>query len=255
MGPQIKLQDYDKVDLNAPLRPVQWTDEQKAARPLPKTSTKVLVVSGQNTAVDDLVPRLLPLWKQLEGQKVMGREPVVLRLYSWESEGRDFIRRFAKVRRMIQRTTDDDAGGILMRLLNAFSDEVDEFDREGRKAGRSNPSIVDKAVELYKADCKKPDNRKYDNLAQLVKQVTVTPEKINTLRKPIITLVKMGPMAVSSSARRSEWQTGPSVRYSGPTMSSVTRAPATRRSHSSCSLHTTALRLTSASVTTSSCLS
>lgn len=67
---------------------------------------------------------------------------MILRLYSWESEGRDFIRRFAKVGRHVQRMDDDNTGGILMTLLNAFSDKAHEFDREGRKARSSNDSIV-----------------------------------------------------------------------------------------------------------------
>lgn len=154
LGPQVKPEKFDEVDLTAPLRSVQLTEEQKAAAALITPRTKVLIVSGQNTAVDDLLPRLLPIWRDLGGTKITERELVILRLYlySWESEGRDFIRRFAKVGRHIQRTDDDNTGGFLMTLLNAFLDKAHDFDREGRKARSSNDSIVDKAVELYKAD-------------------------------------------------------------------------------------------------------
>lgn len=183
--------------MSAPLRVIQLTDEQKAAAALITPRTKVLIVSGQNTAVDDLLPRLLPIWRDIGGTKIAEREPVILRLYSWESEGRDFIRRFAKVGRHIQRTDDDNAGGILMTLLNAFSDKAHEFDREGRTARSSNESIVDKAVELYKADRNATDSRKYDTLASLINQVQDRPEQIYQLGKRITGLVKDGPLTAA----------------------------------------------------------
>lgn len=50
------------------------------------------------------------------------------------SPRQDFVRRFAKIGRHIQHTIDDEStGGILTRLLNGFSDKVDEFDREYQK--------------------------------------------------------------------------------------------------------------------------
>lgn len=52
---------------------------------------------GQKTAVDDLVPRFYPMWEGERGTKVTRRQLVIFRLYSWEAEGRDFVRRFAKV--------------------------------------------------------------------------------------------------------------------------------------------------------------
>lgn len=152
LGPQVKPEEYDKVDLSAAPRTVQLTDEQKAALPQGRQTTKILFISGQNTAVDNLVPRFLPMWKEIGGTNISGREPVVLRLYSWESEGRDFVRDFASVGRHIQRTADDSVGGI----LNAFSDKAYEFDREGRRTRSTNPSVVDLAVELFNADTRKP---------------------------------------------------------------------------------------------------
>lgn len=194
LGPQVKPENFDEVDLTAPLRAVELTEEQKAAAALITPGTKVLIVSGQNTAVDDLLPRLLPIWKDIGSTKITERELVILRLYSWESEGRDFVRRFAKVGRHIQRTDGDNAGGILMTLLNAFSDKAHEFDREGRKARSSNGSVVDKAVELYKADRNATESRKYDTLASLINQVQDRPEQIYQLGKSITRLVKDGPL-------------------------------------------------------------
>lgn len=193
LGPQIEPKDYDNVDLSAPLRSMQLTDEQKAALSSAPPRTKILIVSGQNTAVDDLLPRLMPLWTDLGGPMVRKQKPVVLRLYSWESECRCFVRRFAQVGRHIQRTTEDTTGGILMRLLDAFSDRADEFDREGRKARSSNTSIVDKAVELYKADRKASQGRKYDELTHLINQVASSPDQIYTISKQITRLVENGP--------------------------------------------------------------
>lgn len=201
LGPQVRPENFDEVDLTAPLRAVQLTDEQKAAAALITPRTKVLIVSGQNTAVDDLLPRLLPIWKDLGSAQITERELVILRLYSWESEGRDFIRRFAKVGRHIQRTDEDNAEGILMTLLNAFLDKAHYFDREGRKARSSNDSIVDKAVELYKADRNATESRKYDTLVSLINQVQDRPEQIyqlgksiTQLGKSITRLVKDGPL-------------------------------------------------------------
>lgn len=197
LGPQVKPEKFDEVDLTAPLRVVELTEEQKAAAALITPRTKVLIVSGQNTAPGDLLPRLLPIWKDLGSAKITERRLVILRLYSWESEGRDFIRRFAKVGRHIQRTDGDNAGGILMTLFNAFSDNAHEFDREGRKARSTNKSIVDKAVELYKADRNATDSRKYDTLASLINQVQDRPEQIYQLGKSITRLVKDGPLTAA----------------------------------------------------------
>lgn len=195
LGPHLKSEELDKADLTAPLRALQLTDQQKDALLSVPQTTKILIVSGQNAAVDDLLPRLISLWNVLGGPKVGKKQPVVLRLYSWESEGRDFVRRFAKVGRHIQRTTEDATGGILMRLLDAFSDRAEEFDRERRKAKWSNPSIIDKAVELYKADHKALQGRKYDELARLIDQVASSPDHVYTVGKQITRLVANGPQA------------------------------------------------------------
>lgn len=195
LGPQVEPEEYDKVDLNAAPQRVQLTDEQKAALPQGPQTTKILFISGQNTAVDDLVLRFLPMWKAMGGTKVAGRRPVVLRLNSWQSESRDFVRRYANVGRYIQRTTEDAVGGILMSLLNAFSDKADELDREGRRSRSSNPSIVDQAVELFNADTKKPkEQQKYQALAILVGKLEARPEQIYALGKQVSNLVEEGPM-------------------------------------------------------------
>ncbi|KAJ0118255.1 hypothetical protein J7T55_009038 [Diaporthe amygdali] len=195
VGPQLSAAEFDKVYLTQPMRTKAVTDAEKAASSALPDKTKVLIVSGQNTAVDDLFPRFWTMWKRLGGEKVRPREraPIVLRLYSWKSEARDFIRAFAKVGRHIQRTAEDSTGGILMRLLGAFSDEADSFDRRGRKARRTNMSIVDKAIELYQEDRKKSQGRKYDDLAELVTKVSGSPEQTFIVGKQINKLVMNGP--------------------------------------------------------------
>lgn len=192
VGPRLSAADFDKVNLTQPMRTKAVTDAEKAAL---SDKTKVLIVSGQNTAVDDLVPRFWTMWKRLGGEKVRPREraPVVLRLYSWKSESRDFVRAFTKVGRHVQRTAEDSTGGILMRLLGAFSDEADLFDRRGCKARRTNMSIVDKAIELYQEDRKASQGRKYDDLALLVAKVSRSPDQIFIIGKQISKLVMNGP--------------------------------------------------------------
>lgn len=194
LGPQIKPRDYDNVDLSVPVRTMQLTDEQKAAHRSAPPRTKILIVSGQNTAVDDLLPRLLPLWKDIGGPKVRKQKPVVLRLYSWESEYRDFFRRFAQVGRHSQRTTEDTTEGALMRLLGAFSDQADEFGQEGRKTRSSNPSVADKAVELFNADRVAPAGRKYEVLCLLISQLAACPDQKYLIGRKITRLIKEGPL-------------------------------------------------------------
>lgn len=193
LGPQLKPEEFDKVDLSKPLRALRLTSKEKAAPSSAPRRTRVLIVSGQNTVVDNLVSRLLPLWKDLGGYKVCQRNPVVLRLYSWEYEGREFVRRFTKVGRHIQRTSEETAGGILMHLLDAFSDKADELDRKGRKDGSSILSIVDKAVELYNADRMALGIRKYDELALLINQAASSPAHLYRTGKKITHLIMTGP--------------------------------------------------------------
>lgn len=81
-----------------------------------------------------------------------------------------------------------------MRLLDAFSDRADEFDREGRRTRTSNPSFVDKAVELYKADRKAPGDRKYDALHQHINMVAASPDQMYVIGKLLTQLVKTGPL-------------------------------------------------------------
>lgn len=69
LGPQVKPEDFDEVVTIEPPRTAQLTDGQKATAASVPQSTKVLIVSGQNTAADDLVLRLLPMWKELGGAR------------------------------------------------------------------------------------------------------------------------------------------------------------------------------------------
>ncbi|KAL1863920.1 hypothetical protein Daus18300_008069 [Diaporthe australafricana] len=189
----LKAEQFHNVDRSRLLAPMKLSAKAESASRTAQASTKILVVSGQNTAVADLVPRLLPQWRALGGHMVLRREPVVTRLPSWMSEGRDFVKKFAKIGRMIERTSEETTGSIVLRLLNAFSDQVNEFDREGRKARRSPMSLFDKAVELYRGDQKAEGGGKYGELAQMIAHVTDTPEQIYTLGKATTRLVLRGP--------------------------------------------------------------
>lgn len=122
-----------------------------------------------------------------------GNEPVAIRLYSLKSESREFVRRFANVGRVIQRQVEDKStSGIPMRLLNVFSDKVDEFDREHRRTRNSTCSIVDKAVELFDKD-RRTNGGKYDVLSYLIDQITAQPDMIYVNGKEISRQVQNGP--------------------------------------------------------------
>lgn len=83
---------------------------------------------------------------------------------------------------------------ILFFLLIKFSEEVDEYEREGRKNRRPNPSVVDKAIELYNADSEAPqETRKYSDLRSIIKKVIENPDNYLTMRKQISVLVSEGP--------------------------------------------------------------
>lgn len=192
-GPQLSAMEYDKVDQSAALRPVQLTDQQKKeAESVKSIRPKILFTSGQNSAVDDLVPRLKAMWTQwFQGLRP---DPVFLRMHSLEVEGKDFPRRLASLNHQIERNKDNVTDNILFFLLIKFSEEVDEYEREGRKNRRPNPSVVDKAIELYNADSEAPqETRKYSDLRSIIKKVIENPDNYLTMRKQISVLVSEGP--------------------------------------------------------------
>lgn len=187
---QFQPEEFDKVDQTAPLRPIPLSDAQKAATS-ETPRTKVLIVSGQNNPVDDLFRRFRPMWDSLGGGKGGKYQPKAVRLYSWKSESKEFARRFANIGPHIQRTVDDEStGGILMQLLNGFSDKVDELDREHQRTRNLSDSIVDMAVKLFK---KERENGKYAELSYLIDQVSAKPDQIYLHREEISRLVQSGP--------------------------------------------------------------
>lgn len=191
LGRRLQPEEFDEeVDKFPVFRPVQLTDAPSAATP-ETPRTKVLIVCGQNNPVDDLFRKFEPMWDSLGGRKGGKYQPKAVRLYSWKSESKDFARRFAKVGRHIQRTFDDDStGGILMKLLNGFSDQVDEFDREHRRTRNSSYSILDMAVELFEEG---RENGKYEVLSYLIDQLAAQPDTIYLNGKEISRQVQEGP--------------------------------------------------------------
>lgn len=190
LGRQLQPEEFDEVDQTAPLRSAPLTDAQKAAAP-ETPRTKILIVSGQNLPVDDLFNRFGPTWSDFGGRKGGKYQPKSVRLHSWKSGSRDFARHFAKFGRYIQHTIDDEStGGILTRLLNGFSDKVDEVDREHRATRKSSYSIVNMAVEVFKQG---RENGKYGELSHLIDQVVAQPDKIYLNGKQISHLVQSGP--------------------------------------------------------------
>lgn len=185
-----QLEEFDEVDQTAPLRSASLTHARKAAAP-ETPRTKILIVSGQNLPVDDLFHRFGPIWNELGGQKSGKHQPKAIRLYSWNSESQDFVHHFAKIGRHIQHTIDDEStGGILTRLLNGFSDKVDEFDREHRAMRTAIYSIVNMAVELFEQG---RENGKYGELSHLIDQVAAKPDMIYSNGNQISRLVQNGP--------------------------------------------------------------
>jgi hypothetical protein len=104
----------------------------------------------------DLLPRLKRMWKEFGFGKQSGKEPIIMRMHSLGVDAKDFPPQLAEIWPPIERIQDKSTGGILMRLLCDFSDEADQHELEGLKHRRANMSIVDKALELYKADRKAP---------------------------------------------------------------------------------------------------
>lgn len=191
-GKQLNAMDYDKVDQSAALQPVKLTDQQRMAQPPAPERVKILFTSGQNTAVDDLVPRLKAMWSQ--HFQHLRPEPVILRMHSLEVESKDFPRRLTNLHRQIERNGATASDNIFLSLLLKFSEEVDEYEREGRKNRRKNLSVVDKAIELYEADSNAPqDERKYSELRGHIKKVSENPDNYLTARKTISSLVQDGP--------------------------------------------------------------
>lgn len=190
LGRQLQPEEFDEVDQTAPLCSAPLTDVPKTAAP-ETPRTKMLIVSGQNLPVDDLFHRFGPIWNELGGQKGGNHQPKAVRLYSWNSGSQDFVCHFANIGRHIQHTIDDEStGGILTRLLNGFSDKVDEFDREQRATRNSSYSIVNMAVELFERG---RENGKYGELSHLIDQVAAQPDMIYLKGKQISRLVQSGP--------------------------------------------------------------
>lgn len=190
LGRQLLPEEFDEVDQTAPLRSAPPTDAQRAAAP-ETPRTKILIVSGQNLPVNDLFNRFGPTWSELGGRKGGKYQPKAVRLHSWKTDSQDFARHFAKFGRYIQHTIDDEStGGILTRLLNGFSDKVDEFDREHRVTRKSSYSIVNMAVEVFQQG---RENGKYGELSHLIDQVVAQPDKIYLNGKQISQLVQSGP--------------------------------------------------------------
>lgn len=190
LGRQLQPEELNEVDETAPLRSAPLTDALKAAAP-ETPRTKMLIISGQNLPVDDLFHRFGPIWNELGGQNGGKHQPKAVRLHSWNSESQDFVRHFAEIGRHIQHTIDDEStGGILTRLLNGFSDKVDEFHREQRATRNSSNSIVNMAVELFERG---RENGKYGELSYLIDQVAAQPNMIYLNGKQISRLVQSGP--------------------------------------------------------------
>ena len=180
LGRQLRPEELDDVDLSVPLQVLKFTDEQKAALPPMLPGTKILIVSGQNSAVDDLVPRLSRMWKDL-GLDRFRAKPVILRLYSLDAESKDFPRHFAKISRDIQRIKDESTSGILAQLLSDFYDQADAYEREGRWTRAETYSVVDKAIELYQEDSKRSEGRKYNDLVIAINKIVSNPGQFHEL--------------------------------------------------------------------------
>lgn len=155
-GAQISPADFDKVDQSVALGLIKLTAKQRQAATAAAVSQrpKVLFTSGINTALDDLVFRFKSIVKTILGK--LGLDLICLRMHSYKVEAKDFPRLTAKLGREIERENNDVTSSFLIRLLSKFSGEVDAFEREGRKNRRPNPSVVDKAIELYNADQEGP---------------------------------------------------------------------------------------------------
>lgn len=167
-GAQISPADFDKVDQSVAFGLIKLTAKQRQAATAAAVSQrpKVLLTSGINTAVDELVPRFMSIVKTILGK--LGLDLICLRMHLYRVEAKDFPRLTAKLGREIERENNDVTSSFSIRLLSKFSGEVDAIEREGRKNRRPNPSVVDKAIELYNADQEGPQETPLRSLSVMI---------------------------------------------------------------------------------------